>query len=56
MNRPGLERLSLMPGEPHRRELEKDYDGMRVMIFGEVPPFASIIETVAQLENELNHE
>ena len=43
-----------MPGAPHRRDLEKDYDAMRVMIFGEVPSFASIIETLARLENEIN--
>ena len=50
--RPGTFKLG--PDEPHRLELEKDYDGMRVMIFGEVPSFASIIETVAQLEEEIN--
>jgi hypothetical protein len=52
--RPGT--FKLLPGEQHRRDLEKDYDGMRVMIFGEIPPFAVIYETLAQLENELNHE
>jgi hypothetical protein len=51
--RPGT--FKLRPAEPHRRDLEKDYDGMRVMIFGEVPPFARIIETLAGLEEEINH-
>jgi hypothetical protein len=46
----------LRPDEPHRLELEKDYDGMRVMIFGEVPPFDRIIETVARLEEEINRQ
>jgi len=52
--RPGT--FKLLPSEQHRRDLEKDYDGMRVIIFGEIPPFAVIHETLAQLENELNYE
>ena len=52
--RPGT--FKLRPDEPHRLELEKDYDGMRVMIFGEVPPFARIVETVARLEEEINRQ
>jgi hypothetical protein len=36
--------------------LEKDYDAMRAMIFGEVPQFARIIETLAGLEEEINHK
>lgn len=52
--RPGT--FKLRPDEPHRLELEKDYDGMRVMIFGEVPPFDRIIETVARLEEEINRQ
>jgi hypothetical protein len=36
--------------------LERDYDGMQVMIFGEIPPFARIIETLAGLEEEINHQ
>lgn len=52
--RPGT--FKLMPGAPHRRDLEKDYDAMRVMIFGEVPQFARIIETLAGLEEAINHK
>ena len=52
--RPGT--FKLMPVAPHRRDLEKDYDAMRVMIFGEVPQFARIIETLAGLEEEINHK
>jgi len=52
--RPGT--FKLMPSAPHRRDLEKDYDAMRVMIFGEVPQFARIIETLAGLEEEINHK
>jgi hypothetical protein len=52
--RPGT--FKLMPSAPQRRDLEKDYDAMRVMIFGEVPQFARIIETLAELEKEINHK
>lgn len=52
--RPGT--FKLVPDAEHRRELEKDYDAMRVMIFGEVPPFARVIETLAGLEEEINHQ
>jgi hypothetical protein len=52
--RPGT--FKLMPSAPHRRDLEKDYDAMRVMIFGEAPPFARIIETLAGLEEEINQK
>ena len=44
-----------MPSAPHRRDLEKDYDAMRVMIFGEAPQFARIIETLEGLEEEINY-
>jgi hypothetical protein len=46
--------FKLIPSEMHRADLEKDYDGMRVMIFGEVPPFGRILETLARLEDEIN--
>lgn len=46
--------FKLIPGETYRTDLEKDYDGMRVMIFGEVPPFGRIFETLARLEDEIN--
>jgi hypothetical protein len=51
--RPGT--FKLKPDPQQRRDLERDYDGMRMMIFGEVPPFARIIETLAGLEEEINH-
>jgi hypothetical protein len=50
--RPGTFKLS--PDALHRPDLEKDYNGMRVMIFGEVPPFARIIDTLARLEEDIN--
>jgi Nucleotidyl transferase AbiEii toxin, Type IV TA system len=52
--RPGT--FKLMPSAPHRRDLEKDYDAMRMMIFGEVPQFTRIIEALAALEEEINHK
>ena len=34
--------------------LEKDYQRMRVMIFGEQPPFGWILERLSALEKELS--
>jgi hypothetical protein len=35
--------------------LDRDYRNMGVMIFGEPPSFKSIVETLAALEQEINH-
>ena len=35
-------------------ELKKDYKSMQVMIFGEKPPFDKILNTLQNLENEIN--
>jgi hypothetical protein len=51
--RPGT--IRLRPDERHRRDLETDYAGMRVMVFGEVPSFGAILETLAGLEDEINY-
>ena len=34
--------------------LERDYRSMGVMIFGEPPPFASIMEEMRRLEKDMN--
>ena len=34
--------------------LRKDYDAMATMIFGEVPPFEAVLESVARAEERLN--
>ena len=34
--------------------LERDYRSMGVMIFGEPPPFASIMDELRRLESDIN--
>ncbi len=50
--RPGS--LRLLPAETRRAALERDYRSMGVMIFGEPPPFGTIIEALAALEQDVN--
>jgi hypothetical protein len=35
-------------------DLERDYNAMSQMIFGEIPAFAAIIESIVKLEKRLN--
>lgn len=49
---PGTFRLA--PPESRIQSLRQDYGEMAVMIFGEPPPFAQIIEALVVVENELN--
>jgi hypothetical protein len=44
----------LVPAENRVAALERDYRNMGVMIFGEPPAFAGIMETLAALEQEIN--
>ncbi len=46
--------LRLVPQAERMAALERDYRNMGVMIFGEPPAFAEIIETLGNLENEIN--
>jgi hypothetical protein len=50
--RPGS--LHLVPAAERRAALERDYGEMAVMIFGEPPAFEAIIETLADLETNVN--
>jgi len=50
--RPGS--LRLLPVEKRLAALERDYRNMGVMIFGDPPAFATIIATLAELEQEIN--
>jgi len=50
--RPGSFRL--LPSEGHRRALELDYQSMRSMIFGPIPPFAEVIDSLARTEQSIN--
>jgi len=44
----------LLPADGRRAALERDYRSMGVMIFGEPPPFGTIMETLAALEQDNN--
>jgi hypothetical protein len=50
--RPGS--LRLVPHEALAKMLAQDYQGMKEMIFGEQPPFTSIIERIAEIEARIN--
>ena len=44
----------LRPTEPMLDPLRRDYEAMAVMIFGEVPSFNMVLDSVAQAEEKLN--
>jgi len=44
----------LIPKQGHLIELKKDYRDMAMMVFGEAPPFAAILETLRALEADIN--
>jgi len=46
--------LKLLPGAERLKEIEKDYAAMQVMIFDKKISFAEIIETLTELEREIN--
>lgn len=46
--------MKLLPTKMHLDVLEADYGQMSDMIFGEIPSFAEIIETIQQLESDIN--
>ncbi|MDX2201027.1 MAG: nucleotidyl transferase AbiEii/AbiGii toxin family protein [Phycisphaerae bacterium] len=50
--RPGT--LRLVPPDDRLKELRHDYRDMRQMLFGDVPEFDQVIETLRALEAELN--
>jgi len=50
--RPGT--LKLIPNAAHLAELRRDYRGMAVMIYREIPSFDQIVESLARLEKEIN--
>ena len=47
--------LQLVPQEHAKTWLEKDYEKMRSMIFGNVPEFSEIMRAISDLEAEINH-
>lgn len=48
--------FKLIPEETMLNELEKDYRNMRDMIYGEVPSFIGIVESLTNLEEKLNEK
>jgi hypothetical protein len=50
--RPGT--FALVPHDDMLANLETDYAAMTGMIFGEVPVFAKIIESIAEFEHRIN--
>ena len=60
-NRPDFDLAAAAPGSyalvPHDEmlaNLEQDYKAMSEMIFGDIPAFGAIIESVVNLEKHLN--
>ena len=51
--RPGT--FKLIPASGHLAELRSDYRDMTLMVFGEVPDFDAIVDTLQQLEDEINN-
>lgn len=43
-----------MPAEKNRGFLAHDYEQMKVMFFGEIPPFNELLESLQTLETEIN--
>lgn len=46
--------FQLLPPACHTQELEKDYQSMQSMLFGDIPSFTEIMERIALLEMEIN--
>ena len=47
--------LKLLPSTPaHIKGLEKDYEAMQVMLFGDAPKFQDILDELKRLEDEIN--
>ena len=46
--------FKLIPSAAHLIELEKDYQSMAVMLFGKIPAFDVIIDTLRALEDQIN--
>jgi hypothetical protein len=47
--------LKLIPADSIVAEMEKDYEAMQEMIFGDYPAFDEIITSLRALEEEINH-
>ena len=46
--------LKLLPPEYRMEDLQKDYDSMKNMMFGEYPDFQTLMKFIGNLEKEIN--
>lgn len=46
--------FKLLPSEAQFPELERDYQDMQIMLFGDVPEFSSILDELRNLEAQIN--
>ena len=46
--------LKLIPSEYRFPSLRNDYEAMKDMLYGDIPSFDTIIESIHQLETEIN--
>jgi hypothetical protein len=46
--------MKLVPLQHVMKAVARDYDGMRLMIFGERPPFEEMMAGLQRLEGEIN--
>ncbi len=48
------EKIRLVPDDYRFREIEKDYDNMKEMFFGEYPDFQEVMDSLKKLEKEIH--
>ena len=46
--------LKLMPAEHSIERIASDYEKMKSMIYGNIPRFDEVLNTISQLETEIN--
>lgn len=46
--------LKLLPPEYRMEDLQKDYNSMKNMLFGEYPDFQTLMKFIGNLEKEIN--
>jgi hypothetical protein len=47
-------RFSITPTEQMVHVLNRDYEAMKTMIFGEIPPLQEVLDSISRLEKEIN--
>ncbi len=51
-----IDGLKIVPQDKLRKSLERDYNAMQEMLFGDIPPFLSLIKRIEELEHCLNEK